>query len=108
MLAVSFNVLEGGLKKFGLSEPMQGSGQCKRPEPERNALTQHLTGIYNFGEASPLCKNSLCLPSPCFLLIEQAIGYRVPVIPEAKTDAEVVGQLLPEQASLNVWNYLIM
>ena len=67
------------------------------------APTQRLIGVYNFGAVSPFRENSSSRPAPCFLLSEQTEIYAIPIVPEAKTDAEFVHQLSTAEASLKVW-----
>ena len=72
------------------------------------ALTQHLISAYNFGAVSPFRVNSSSRPASCFLLSKLTKRYALPVIPEAKADAEFVFQLWIVAASLKVWSYVIM
>ena len=72
--------------------------------------TQRLisTFMYNFGVVSPFRKNSSSRPAPCFLPFEQTKRYAIPIVPEAKSDADFVHQLSTEELSLKVWTYVIM
>ena len=70
--------------------------------------TQRLISVYNFGAVSPFRENSSSRPAPCFLPSEQTKRYAVPIVPEAKTDAEFVHQLSTAEASLEVWSYVII
>ena len=66
------------------------------------ASTQRLASVYNFEAVSPFRENSSSRPAPCFLLSEQTKRYGVPIVPEAKTDAEFVHQLSTAQGSRKV------
>ena len=64
--------------------------------------TQRLISVYNFRAVSLFHENFSSRPDLCFLLSEHTKRYSVPVVPEAKTDAEFVHQLSTAEASLNL------
>ena len=56
--------------------------------------------VYNFGAVSPTRENSSSRPAPCFLLSKRTKTYAVPVVSDAKTDAEFVHQISTVEADL--------